>query len=186
MNRFPRRMIVLGLTMSVAACATAPADPPSVGALAAQVAAEVCLPYVADGVPFDQVKRRLGASWSQDWPELLTSGPPGPVFRQRLNWSTRGVLSFVPDNSNPQWGVPHGSGCSVTIHGAQRAAMIAAVEAATAGRALRRRDDLHGYIVADWCVADGAARGATIWVMDYGGGRMGLAVNASGETGQGC
>ncbi len=176
MNRTVLRIVRLLLALPVAACATAPSETAPPERVAFQAFAEVCLPIVADGVPFDTVKRRLDAGWSQDWPELLTSGPPGPVMRQRFG-PTQGVLGVVPERLNPPFGLPNRAGCQVVVRGDAVPGLTALVAEALTERQAIPQPDRSGFIVAAFCVR-GAMRPVSVWVLDYRDGRMGVAVNA--------
>jgi hypothetical protein len=103
----PALLAAAAAAMLMAGCTT----PPSYNfvrrtqeELAAQVLAEVCLPFVADGADYADLRGRLDFAWTEDFPELLTSGPPGPVFRQGWPGDTA-VLSFDPGTRTrlPEW-----------------------------------------------------------------------------------
>lgn len=164
----------------VTGCATAPSEAGPPEQTLVQVLENVCLPHIVDGASFETVKRALDFGWSRDWPELLSSPPPGPVFRQRLS-SRGGVLSFVTERIDPPYGLPRQAGCQVTTRGVAAPALIAATERVMGERRALRQSELRGYIVAAWCVAGFDGRAASVWALDYRDGSGGIAVNARGE-----
>jgi len=152
--------------------------------LAAQVTGEVCLPFVADGVDYATVRGRLDFAWGEDLPELLTSGPPGPVFRQGFPRDTA-VLSFTPGTARLP-GVQGMRDCRITL----KRSTPEAIRAAAAGVMAARPEFTEGRIVdreiAKYCARPEGRPALRVHVIDAGTSGVIVGVSQSRDPGEGC
>ncbi len=154
--------------------------------LAAQVLADVCLPYVADVADYRTVRGRLDFAWGEDLPELLTSGPPGPVFRQGFLVDDA-ILSFTPWPSTPDWrGFPAMRDCRLVLKRSTPdaiRAVVAEVMAArpdfTPGRSMDRE-------IAKYCARPEGRPVVRLHVMDAGTSGVIVGVSQSRSPMEGC
>ncbi|WP_395651575.1 hypothetical protein [Brevundimonas sp.] len=184
------RAVALALALALAAlsvegCSTLPPGVATPADLAARVATEVCVPYVADDAPFREARRALDGGWNQQWPELITSGPPGPVLHRGS-----AELSIVPDRINPVSGTAETRACVITVRGSDADAVIAAIELLLALRPMGPGDD-PDVVPARYCLVRPSGRSAAVWVLNYPplrperplDRRVGLSVNHSPRGG---
>ena len=185
MSRRVGAFTCLVCAQALAACATLPPGIADSAALAARVAVDVCVPYVSDGVSFQKARRALDGGWSQRFPELLTSGPPGPVLRRGS-----AELSFVPERINPASGSQKPRVCIITVQGTTATDLIAEVERALPVRPAGQSDDPDA-VPARYCLPQRAGRGSSVWVLQYPpknpraplDRRVGLSINQSFQGG---
>ncbi|HEY1224153.1 MAG TPA: hypothetical protein VGE54_02900 [Brevundimonas sp.] len=153
--------------------------------LAAQVMAQVCLPFVADGVDYHTVRSRLDFAWGEDPPELLTSGPPGPVFRQGFLVDDA-VLSFTPGHATrlPEWQGMRD--CRLVLKRSTPAAIRAVIEEVmaarpdfTSGRPVQRE-------IAKYCARPEGGPAVRLHVMDAGTSGVIVGVSQSRSPMDGC
>ncbi len=182
-----RRVSAVALLLAVpaAACATLPPGIATPADLAVRVATDVCLPYVIEGAPFSEVRRALDGGWSQELPNLLTSGPPGPVLHRGS-----AELSIVPERLDPVSGSGQRRVCIITVRGSDPDALIAATEPAFRLRSVGPDDDPET-VPARYCLMLPSGQGGALWVLSYpalnparrSDRRVGLSVNHSSRGG---
>lgn len=185
MSRRVGALTCLVCARALAACATLPPGIATSAELAARVAVDVCVPYVSDGISFQQARRPLDGGWSQQLPELLTSGPPGPLLRRGS-----AELSFVPERINPASGAVEARVCIIIVQGTTATDLVAEVERVLPVRPAGQGDD-PDTVPARFCLPERAGRGSSVWVLQYPpqnpraplDRRVGLSINQSSQGG---
>lgn len=151
--------------------------------LAAQVTADVCLPFVADGVDYQTVRGRLDFAWGEDFPELLTSGPPGPVFRQGFIVDDA-VLSFTPwdraENAHAM------RDCRIVLKRTTPAAIRAVIEDVMAARPDFTPGRLVQREIAKYCARPEGRPAVRLHVVDAGSSGVIVGVSQSRSPMEGC
>lgn len=153
--------------------------------LAAQVMADVCLPFVADGVDYRTVRGRLDFAWGEDPPELLTSGPPGPVFRQGFLVDDA-VLSFTPGNATR---IPEQRGmrdCRISLKRSTPDAIRAAVAGVMANRPEFTPGRPADREIAKYCARPAGQPTLRVHVIDAGTSGVVVGVSQSRDPREGC
>ncbi len=179
------RAAALLLAFPAAACATLPPGIATPADLAVKVATDVCIPYVVQGAAFSEVRRVLDGGWSQELPNLLTSGPPGPVLHRGS-----AELSIVPERINPASGSGEPRVCIIMVRGSDTEALIAATEPAFRLRAVGPGDDPE-IVPARYCLTLPSGQTGAVWVLRYPAlnplrpleRRVGLSVSLSSRGG---
>ena len=153
--------------------------------LAAQVLGEVCLPFVADGVDYATVRGRLDFAWGEDFPELLTSGPPGPVFRLGFPMDTA-VLSFTPGDKTA---IPDQRGmrdCRINLKRSTPEAIRAVVAEVMASRADFTSGRPVDREIAKYCARPAGQPTLRVHVIDAGSSGVVVGVSQSRDPREGC
>ena len=153
--------------------------------LTVQVLGEVCLPFVADGADYAEVRGRLDFAWGEDLPELLTSGPPGPVFRQGFPMDTA-VLSFTPGNTTR---IPEARGmrdCRITLKRSTPEAINAAVAEVMASRPTFTQGRTVHREIAKYCARSETGLALRVHVIDAGTSGVVAGVSQSRSPTEGC
>lgn len=153
--------------------------------LAAQVLAEVCLPFVADGADYPTVRGRLDFAWNEDFPELLTSGPAGPVFRQGFPRDTA-VLSF---NSGTRTRLPEWQGmrdCRINLKRSTPGAIRTVVAEVMATRMAFATGKTVDREIANYCAEPAGGPALRVHVLDLGASGVMVGASQSRSPQEGC
>ena len=153
--------------------------------LTAQVLTEVCLPFVADGVDYQTVRGRLDFAWGEDFPELLTSGPPGPIFRQGWPMDTA-VLAFTPGTATriPEQRLMRD--CRITLKRSTPDAVRAVVAQVMASRPAFTPGRLTDREIAKYCARPAGEPALRVHVIDAGRSGVIVGVSQSRHPREGC